>query len=194
MGPMGRGARSRDEPPATVHPSGCTGSAAGVGTLDRLVKLVAQRLALGQDVAAAKFVNGGLIEDPIRERRILNSVYCALNGMGLYQETGVQFFRDQIEASKVIQRGLHQRWRAHPEELPAVHPNLVAEVRPKLDCITAQMMRQFMHMEEMPHLECAYIEELLNGQFFTKPPLRQLRELRRDAAAIALRSFCTDTA
>jgi chorismate mutase len=163
-----------------------------MGSLDRLVELVAQRLALGQDVAAAKFADGSPIEDPIRERRILNSVYCALNGMGLYQEIGVQFFQDQIEASKVIQRGLHQRWRAHPEELPAVHRNLAAEVRPKLDYITMQMMQQFIYMDEVPYLGHACIEDLLGEQFFTKPPLRQLRELRRDAAAVALRSFCTD--
>jgi chorismate mutase len=163
-----------------------------MGSLDRLVELVARRLALGQDVAAAKFASGGPIEDPIRERMILKSVYCALNGMGIYQEIGVQFFHDQIEANKVIQRGLHQRWRAHPEELPAVHRNLAAEVRPKLDRITAQMMQQFIHMDEVPQLRCARIEDMLDGQFFTRPPLRQLHGLRRDAAAIALRSFRTD--
>jgi chorismate mutase len=159
-----------------------------VGSRDALAGLAVQRLTLAEDIAAAKFASGQPIEDPVRERRILDSVFCALNGTGRHQETGVRFFRDQIEASKIVQRGLHQHWHAHPEGLPAIHRSLAAELRPKLDSITAQMIQHLMHVREMAHLSFSDIEDLLDRRFYRTGSAATL-ELRRDAATIALRSF-----
>jgi chorismate mutase len=175
-----------------VHLSGCPGSTAGTASADMLIELVVQRLTLGQDVAAVKYASGQPIDDPIREQKILQSAAHALNRTGLYQKIGRQFFRDQIEASKVIQRGLHHRWYAHPKEVPAVHRNLAAEVRPELDRITAQMKRQFKCMEELPHLRLSYIEDLVAKRYFAELSLPQLPKLHRNAAVFALRSFCTE--
>jgi chorismate mutase len=156
---------------------------------DVLIELVVQRLALGQDVAAAKYARRQLIDDPVREKKVLRSVAHALNRTGLYQKIGRQFFQDQIEANKVIQRGLHHRWYAHPQEVPAVRRDLAAEVRPKLDRITRQMMREFTHMDELPYLRLGYIEDLVAQQFFAELSGPQLPQLHRSAAVFALRSF-----
>jgi chorismate mutase len=173
---------------ATVDLSCCSRNGAA-DSLDTLVELVVQRLSLSQDVAAAKYVSGQPIDDPIRERDVLDSVARALNGTGAAQETGMQFFRDQIEANKVVQRGLHQRWHAHPEEVPDLDRSLAAHVRPKLDVITTRMLRQFLYINELPNLRRGYIEDLLDKQLIAKAA-RQLPRLHRNAAVFALRSLC----
>ena len=40
-------------------------------------------------------------------------------------------FRDRIAASKIVQRGLLTRWRAHPEEAPTEPPDL-RQIRERL--------------------------------------------------------------
>jgi chorismate mutase len=175
----------------TIHSSGRPGNCARMDSLDMLIELVVERLTLARDVATIKYPRQP-IDDPIREHKILQSVACALNSIGAYRKIGRQFFRDQIEANKVIQRGLHQRWYAHPEEVPGVRRDLAAEVRPELDRITAQMMRQFKYMDEVPHLRRGYLEDLVAVEFFTELSLPQLPELHRHAAVFALRSFCTE--
>ncbi len=75
--------------------------------LGPLVVLAAKRLVLGVDVAAAKFAAARPIDDPAREQEILAWVEWRLNSAEARPETGIQFFREQISANKVIQRGLH---------------------------------------------------------------------------------------
>lgn len=176
-----------------VHHSDGLGNTAGRARLDRLVELVVQRLTLAQDIAAAKYGSGEPIDDPIRELEILESATRALNAMGLYQRIGLQFFRDQIEASKVIQRELHHRWHRHPEEVPAANPSLNAEVRPKLDHITMQIISQFKCMKEMPRFSPREITGLVEKRFSTTLPGRQLPKLHRHAAVFAMRSFCAES-
>ncbi|HYZ55131.1 MAG TPA: gamma subclass chorismate mutase AroQ [Streptosporangiaceae bacterium] len=160
--------------------------------LDTLAELVVQRLTLSQEVAAVKYASGQPIDDSIREHSILESISRTLNGTRVDREIIIQFFIDQIEANKVIQRGLHQRWYAHPEEVPAVRYDLTAEVRPKFDCITKQMLQQFRHMKEAPLLRRGDIEDLIDGKFLARPFRQQLPGLHRRAAVFALRSFCTE--
>jgi chorismate mutase len=171
--------------------SGCVPRPARMGSGDALAGLAVRRLALANDVAAAKFSSGQPIEDPVRERMILHSVSCALKDTGRYQELGMRFFRDQIEANKIIQHGLHQQWHDHAEELPATHRDLAAELRPELDSITTQMIRQFTSMRETPRPSFGYIEDLLARNLLHDTASAAAFELRREAAIIALRSLFT---
>lgn len=174
----------------TVHQSGCPGNTAGGADLDRLIELVILRLALAQDIAAAKYGSGAPIDDPIRELEILESAARALSALGFDQRLGIQFVRDQIEASKVIQRGLLHRWYRHPEEVPAANPDLAAEIKPKLDQITTQIIRQFSCMNQIPSFANWDITGLIDKRFSATEPGRQLPKLHRDAAVFALRSLC----
>jgi chorismate mutase len=79
--------------------------------------------------------------DPVREKEILDCVASRLHGVGFGREIGVAFFRDQIEANKVIQRNLHGRWRENPEESPVSWRSLNEESRPQLDVIKRHMLR-----------------------------------------------------
>nr|SBO90677.1 Periplasmic chorismate mutase I precursor [Nonomuraea gerenzanensis] len=109
--------------------------------LMELVDLTVQRLLLADEVAAAKFADGRPISDPARERQLLEAVAAQSARAGLAPEAGVRFFRAQIEAGKRVQRGLHARWRAHPELRPRHHPDLATDLRPRLDRLTPPLLR-----------------------------------------------------
>jgi chorismate mutase len=161
--------------------------------LDTLVELVVQRLTMAQDVAAAKYRSGAPVDDPVREQLILQSTACALNATRLDHQMGVQFFLDQVEANKVIQRGLLHHWHRHPEEVPVTIPNLATEVRPSLDRITTQMMQQFKCMDGMPRFKLGDITDLIDRRFSATFPERQLPGLHRHAAIFAMRSLCASS-
>jgi chorismate mutase len=107
-----------------------------------LAALAVQRIMVGDQVAAAKFGTPAPIDDLPREQQVLDSVAAASPGMGINAADSAQFFRDQIEASKVVQRGLYQLWRAHPAQRPADRLDLGKQVRPELDQLTTDILRQ----------------------------------------------------
>ena len=162
------------------------------GPLGKLLELVVQRLTLAQDVAAAKYANCEPIDDRVREREILRAVADALEATGPYRQTGIQFFRDQIEANKIIQRGLHHRWHAHPEEVPAAHRSVAEEVRPELDRIDTEIIQQFESAAGMPWVSLQDIADLVDKRLSTEAPARQLPRLHHAAALFAMRSLCTE--
>jgi chorismate mutase len=138
---------------------------------DALVALVVQRLALAEDVAAAKFASGQPVDDPLREREVLDSV-----------------------ARRLIRpRGLHEHWRDHPEDLPVVPHNLAVEVRPRLDHITGKMLSLFVRVDTLPRVRHFDVEDLLARGPGATSPDRRLDQLRWDAATIALRSVVRRT-
>jgi chorismate mutase len=154
-----------------------------------LAELVIERLALAQHVAAAKYVSGAPIDDPVREQKMLRSAGFALNAIGFDHAAGMQFFRDQIEASKVIQRGLHHRWQRHPEDIPAINPGLLAQVRNNLEYINTQFIRQFKCMGELPRLGQEDVTDLIDRRCCAALSARQLPRLHRSAALFATRSL-----
>jgi chorismate mutase len=162
---------------------------AAEGALRKLIELVVQRLTLAHDVAAVKYANGQPIDDSAREEEILRAVASAPEVSASYRQTEIQFFRDQIEANKVIQRGLYQRWHAHPEEVPDGSPGLAEELRPQLDRITAQIMLQFESVAQMPRVSLGDVADLVDERLSTEASARQLPRLHRSAALFAMRSL-----
>ncbi|MFG2552960.1 chorismate mutase [Streptomyces sp. NPDC048581] len=108
--------------------------------LTSLTDLFAERLLVADKVAAAKYGTDKPIDDPVREQQILDDVAARATSLGLDPKATQAVFRDQIEANKLVQRGLYARWDAHPEERPTERPDLVKEVRPVLDRITTQLL------------------------------------------------------
>ncbi|MGP4010865.1 chorismate mutase [Streptomyces sp. 4N124] len=135
---------------AAVSLSGAASAAAHTSTppqansvapaLTPLTDLFAERLLLADKVAAAKYGTDKPIDDPVREQQILDDVAARATGLGLDPAAVQAVFRDQIEANKLVQRGLYIRWDAHPEERPTERPDLVTEVRPQLDRITTELL------------------------------------------------------
>ncbi|MFI7011167.1 chorismate mutase [Streptomyces sp. NPDC050145] len=115
-------------------------AAATPHALTGVASLAADRLALADKVAAAKYGTSAPIDDPARERQVLDDVARRAAALGLDPAWAQAVFRDQMEANKQVQRGLYARWDAHPEERPAERPDLAKEVRPALDRITAALL------------------------------------------------------
>lgn len=125
---------------ATAHTSTAPASATAASSLSALTELFAERLLLADKVAAAKYGTESPIDDPARERQILDDVAARAAGLGLDPHSVTTVFRDQIEANKLVQRGLYARWDAHPDERPTERPDLAKEVRPALDLITTRLL------------------------------------------------------
>jgi chorismate mutase len=137
-----------------------------------LTYLIVERLFVGDRVAAAKYGSGKAVDDLTREEQELASVRTRAFALGLDPECTADFFRDQIEASKVVQRGLLARWTANPVEAPAISPDL-ADIRAELDVLTT-----------------ALLTELATGQPSLGPIDRpDLDDLHRDALRTALKSI-----
>ena len=115
-------------------------ASASAPPLWRLTDLAAQRVAIADQVAAAKYGTPSPIDDPVREQQIYDSVAARAPQLGLDPADAVRFFHAQIEANKLVQRGLYTRWDAHPEERPTQRPDLDKDVRPALDRITMQLL------------------------------------------------------
>ncbi|WP_369356007.1 chorismate mutase [Streptomyces sp. cg2] len=113
---------------------------APAGPLRPLAALSADRLATADLVAAAKWGTGSPIDDPVREREVLAAVAAQARQSGADPEATVRIFRDQIEASKLVQRGLHRRWAADPAQAPTSRPDL-ARVRAEINRINAELVR-----------------------------------------------------
>lgn len=160
--------------------------------LDSLAELTVRRLALSQDVAAAKFIGGQRVDDSLRELRVVEAAGCALNGIGTLRYVGLRFARDQIEASRFVQRELHHRWYSHPAEVPVVARDLIGEVRPDLDRVTAQLMRQFRNLPGLPRLPVDAVEDLIDRRLTATLPATPLPRLYRHAALFAFRTFCPE--
>ncbi len=109
-------------------------------TVDQLLRLVDERLAIAPDVAKAKWNSGAPIDAPAREAQILERVVAEATRAGIDEAFAQTFFKHQFEASKVIQHRLHEQWRQTEQPPFASPPDLAEDIRPQLDQLTPQLM------------------------------------------------------
>jgi chorismate mutase len=105
-----------------------------------VASLAAERLATADLVAAAKWGTTSPIDDPAREQQVLDSVAAQAEQLGADPDEARRVFRDQIEANKIVQRGLFARWTAHPEQAPTTKPDLNV-VRQTINRINTDLVR-----------------------------------------------------
>ncbi|MEV6864457.1 chorismate mutase [Streptosporangium subroseum] len=173
-----------------VTPPRATDDLRQTSSLVPLTDLAAQRILLSDKVAAAKFGTGRPIDDPAREQQVLDQVTTLSTGMGLDPAAGTRFFRDQIDASKVVQHGLYALWGTRPKLRPADRPDLTTEVRPQLDKITTEVLEQLKATADLRGANHA-CDIQLSGATASAARHRHLDRLHRDALNVALRSVCT---
>ena len=118
--------------------------------LDGLTELVVQRILIADDVAASKYFSGKPVDDPVREQQILTAVRASAVQLGIDPDETAAFFRAQIEASKVVQRGLLAYWAAHPDKAPTTGPDLNV-IRQKLDALTTQLLTELVRVDNLRH-------------------------------------------
>jgi chorismate mutase len=171
------------EPPAASAPDA---PAVTGDPLRGLVAVALRRIVIGDQVSAAKFGTPSPIDDPPREQQVLAQVGTSARRAGVDPNEAARFFADQIEASKVVQRGLYQRWTQHPDQAPASRPDLRTQIRPELDTITTQLIEQLKatvgsrHSTSCP-AALAAVSMQVGGS---------LDPLHRDALGTALRGVC----
>nr|CEL22409.1 Periplasmic chorismate mutase I precursor [Kibdelosporangium sp. MJ126-NF4]CTQ89264.1 Periplasmic chorismate mutase I precursor (EC 5.4.99.5) [Kibdelosporangium sp. MJ126-NF4] len=162
---------------------------APVGPLGPLADLAVRRILLGDLVAAAKFGTTQPIDDPVREKQVLDTVAAESVRLGMAPEPNVRFFRAQIEASKVVQRGLFNRWERYPWQRPTRRPDLAKEVRPQLDLLTTQLLDQLRSTLDLrrPTVTCGVwrIEAEVSADI-----VHRLDKLHRDAVSVSFRPVC----
>ena len=114
--------------------------AADIEKIDRVLILIRERLSYMDDVARNKWNSGAAIEDLPREREIIEGIGKQAAGYGLDATIARDFFRAQIEASKIIQNTRFREWRAAGQPRFERVRDLGSEIRPALDALTPAMM------------------------------------------------------
>ncbi|MFJ5215912.1 gamma subclass chorismate mutase AroQ [Streptomyces sp. NPDC088354] len=128
---------------ALVAPGSPDAAAAPPAWPGTLVRLYAERLAAADTVAAAKWGTDQPVDDPARERRILAGAAERARALGVSPALAMRVLADQIEAGKLVQRGLYGFWARHPAQRPRTRPDLARTVRPRLDRVDAELLRAF---------------------------------------------------
>jgi chorismate mutase-like protein len=111
-------------------------------SVDALRDLMAQRLSMMEDVARHKWNQQTAIEDLPREQKIIASLQEQALALGIPAAWAEQFFRAQIEAAKQIQSEHFAQWRAKQQTKFEIVPNLDTVIRPRLDQLTTQILRE----------------------------------------------------
>lgn len=160
-----------------------------IGPLGELTDLAVKRVQVADLVAAAKFGTTQPIDDPAREKVVLDNVRTRSTELGIDPEDAVRFFRAQIEANKFVQRGLYVRWTEHPEQAPTRRPDLGTEVRPILDRLTTDILAELEDTEPIrrPTLKCEVHATIAERSAVV---LHRLDRLHEDALAEAMRDVC----
>jgi chorismate mutase len=175
-------------PAASATPAGATARTAVVGSrvaaFDGLTELMIQRIVIGDDVAASKYFSGKPVDDPVREQQILDSVRQSAVQLGIDPESTADFFQAQIDASKVVQRGLLAYWAAHPDKAPTSGPDLNV-VREKLDALTTQLLTELVHVDHLRHTGLRCTISATTAEFRNHPD-----PLHRQALQTASPTIC----
>ncbi|MFC0624931.1 gamma subclass chorismate mutase AroQ [Kribbella deserti] len=100
-----------------------------------------ERVVLADKVAAAKYGTPAPIDDPVREKAVLDRVAGISLEWGIDPEASVRIFRDQIEANKLVQREWYRRWDVGQVRPPEERPDL-AELRTLIDQLNAVLLAE----------------------------------------------------
>ena len=110
-----------------------------LATLDRLLRLMEQRLALMHEVARWKWNAGQPITDRQRERELLESVVERGRGKGLDPDRVRPFFAAQMEAARLVQQADFERWQANKQE-PCADTTSLAVLRQRIDDLNRELI------------------------------------------------------
>lgn len=144
-----------------------------------LAGLAIMRLLVSDHVAAAKFGTYQPIDDPVREQGQLDRIRRDAIVAGADTDSAVSFFRDQIAASKIIQRGLFRLWAVHPCLAQVVRSEL-GTIRLHLDELTTRILREFR--------STPVVAGLASDDDWSGGVIDHLESLHRQALDVALKS------
>ena len=136
--------------------TGCTICADGrshgqsvVDQLQPLVAITAQRLVIAEQVALAKWDSGAPVEDVSREAQVISDATKKAEARGLDQVSVSDFFKAQIEASKLVQYSSLAEWSRMGKAPDHNAINLARSIRPKLDRVDTQLVSELAKIESV---------------------------------------------
>lgn len=115
--------------------------------LVELVADVAQRLALTQSVAAAKYSRGMPVGDPSREQQVLDGVAATASQNGIAVGPVTMMFRDQIDAAVTLEHLRIADWTTHPDRVPNPIPEL-PDLRAQIDTIDQRIVAEVAQQQD----------------------------------------------
>jgi chorismate mutase len=130
--------------------------------VNRLLGLIKERLDVAPEVARTKWNTKAPIDDPLRDKQIIDGVAIAATEYGLDPQVASTFFIAQIEASKAVQNALHAEWTAKRQPPFAKVADLGKDIRPVLDRLTPAMTRAL--LEALSVLQRRGGRQLLEAQ------------------------------
>ncbi|MEH2462485.1 MAG: gamma subclass chorismate mutase AroQ [Nostoc sp.] len=130
--------------------------------IDKLLKLIQQRLLIAHDVARWKWNHKRPIEDLKREQELLLKVRQQAKIYSLEPDTVAAFFKAQIEAGKLIQTVDFQNWQKQGIKSFPNAPDLNQTLRPSLDKLNTELV--FALTEVTSVLGCPQIRKLIQSR------------------------------
>jgi chorismate mutase len=152
-----------------------------------LVDAAAQRLQTADAVAAVKWIGKGAIEDPARERQVIDAVTAAAKAHGVDPAEVERIFRNQIDATVGVEYARFSAWKLDPASAPATAPDLSAS-RAVIDGLNATMVDQLAAQRDS--LDSPHCAEDLQTAEDAVVGARNLDDLYREALSSATRSYC----
>jgi acetolactate decarboxylase len=110
-----------------------------LAALDRLLRLMRQRLALMHEVARRKWNKKLPISDPQRECQLLRRVVQRGRGNGLDPERVRSFFAAQLAAARLVQQADFERWQANRQK-PFAGTKTLAVLRQRIDRLNSDLI------------------------------------------------------
>lgn len=162
-------------------------SADATSPLTGLVDAAAQRLQTADAVAASKWTTGGAIEDPVRERQVIDAVTSAARVHGVDPGYVGEIFRDQIDATVGVEYARFSAWKLHPAAAPETAPDLSTS-RGVIDGLNRTMIDEIAAQHDS--LTSARCADELEAAKAGVVDARHLDGLYRDALSSATRSYC----
>ncbi|WP_028693501.1 chorismate mutase [Pseudomonas cremoricolorata] len=135
--------------------SACTAARKPDTALDTLLDTVERRLALANGVALLKWDQNMPVQAVARERQILDRVAEAAADHQLEPRRATGFFADQIEASKLVQYALLNRWQLKQQAPDTPRLDLKTALRPQLDALQHQLLSDLQRFERERPDDCA---------------------------------------
>ena len=159
--------------------TGCATLQSQSDPLAHLLDLIDQRLAIGEEVARSKWNSGAPVEDAAREREIVDAIGVQAAVHNLEPAFAQEFFRAQIEASKIVQNARLAQWRASKQPSFDNVPELQRDIRPQLDRLTTAMLAAL--AQAMPALGTPDANARLAAHATDAPHAAALAPLRKSA-------------
>jgi serine protease Do len=143
----------------TLKPTGVEEDVAK--SVERVLKLMQERLALMKDVAGAKWLAKLPIDDPQREAELTDRLVEKGLEMGLRAETVRGFIVAQMSASRQVQQSLFDTWRKSSAEIKAA-ADLHKDLRPRIDRVSFDLLSALAKLQ--PHLDKPVVQQMISDR------------------------------